>query len=88
MERAPLHPRHWPAWAGFGLIRIASFLPTPTLFRFGRLLGRLALPLARSRARIARRNLELCFPEMDDAQRQQLLRAHFESLGVSMLCCT
>jgi len=85
VERALLHPRHWPAWVGFGLIRIASFLPTPTLFRFGRLLGRLALPLARSRARIARRNLELCFPEMDDPQRQQLLRAHFESLGISML---
>jgi len=85
-ERQPLslfHPRYWPAWVGFGLLRIVILLPYPLLVRLGGTLGRLAMPLARSRAAIARRNLELCFPELDGAARDRLLRDHFAALGTA-----
>jgi len=83
--RGLLHPRHWPLWAGFGLLRLLILLPFPLLLRFGALCGRLALPLARERAAIARRNLELCFPERDAAARERLLRDHFASLGMAIM---
>jgi len=34
--------------------------------------------------RIARRNLDLCFPEMTAAQRQTILRGHFRSVGIGL----
>lgn len=40
--------------------------------------------LMRRRARIVRRNLELCFPEQAPAQRRKLERAHFRNLGESI----
>lgn len=79
-----LHPRTWPLWLGFGVLRIAIWLPHPVLMRSGRVLGRLALPLAKKRAAIARRNLELCFPGTDPDTRERMLRGHFESLGIAL----
>src|SRR5207248_1684534 len=35
--------------------------------------------------RTARRNLELCFPELSPAARERLLDAHFVSLGIALL---
>ncbi len=37
-----------------------------------------------ARRRVARRNLELCFPELDADARERLLRAHFHSLGMAV----
>lgn len=41
--------------------------------------------LLRKRRLIANRNIELCFPEMDRAARLQMVKAHFESLGMSLM---
>src|SRR2546429_5622734 len=35
--------------------------------------------------RTARRNLELCFPELSPQARERLLDRHFESLGIALL---
>ena len=61
--------------AGFGNLPGAIGRP------LGRLLGRLLRLLARARVRVARRNLELCFPGLDAAERQRLLKQSFASLG-------
>jgi KDO2-lipid IV(A) lauroyltransferase len=37
-----------------------------------------------ARRRVAQRNLEICFPELDAQAREALLRAHFESLGMAV----
>jgi KDO2-lipid IV(A) lauroyltransferase len=39
--------------------------------------------VAGERRRIAARNLELCFPEMSDDERQRLLKANFASTGIA-----
>ncbi len=54
------------------------------IYRLGTALGRLAMVM-KSRARIARRNLELCFPEMSAADREALLVKNFESLGMGLM---
>ncbi|SKA54517.1 KDO2-lipid IV(A) lauroyltransferase [Enterovibrio nigricans DSM 22720] len=37
----------------------------------------------KSRKKIAKRNLELCFPEMTGAERETLLRENFENMGMA-----
>ena len=68
-----------------GLLWLLHFLPLPLLAALGRGLGGLLWRLAGSRRRIALRNLELCFPELDEVARRALAREHFALLGRSLL---
>ncbi|MGE0115552.1 MAG: LpxL/LpxP family Kdo(2)-lipid IV(A) lauroyl/palmitoleoyl acyltransferase [Steroidobacteraceae bacterium] len=77
-------PRYWPTWLGLGLLRLLVLLPYPALLALGKGLGWLVRHLPVSYARIARRNLELCMPELSDTQREQLLARHFASLGIGL----
>jgi KDO2-lipid IV(A) lauroyltransferase len=49
------------------------------------MLGRGVRRLLRSRRRVVRRNLELCFPELSADQREALEIRHFESLGMGVI---
>ncbi|MEJ2601937.1 MAG: lipid A biosynthesis acyltransferase [Gammaproteobacteria bacterium] len=60
-------------------------LPWPVQKAIGKALGGVAYRIARRRRRIARRNLELCFPELDETDRETLLRDHFRSLGIGVM---
>ena len=77
-------PHYWPTWFGFGLLRLLILLPYPVIVSLGRWLGRAARLLSRSRRHIAATNLRACFPELGDQEREQLLRRHFESLGIGL----
>ena len=67
------------------LLRLFSMLPLGVQAAVGRGLGRLAWWLARSRRQVALRNLELCLPELGEAERRALAREHFGWLGRSLL---
>ena len=82
--RPPLGPRHWPLWVGIGLAALLARLPWRLQRALGRAIGVALLHGWRSRRRIARRNLALCFPWLDPAGRERLLRAHFAALGVGL----
>jgi KDO2-lipid IV(A) lauroyltransferase len=60
-------------------------LPASALGRLGEWLGVLLYGVARSRVRVGLTNLSLCFPEMDEAGRRRLLKAHFRALGRATL---
>lgn len=77
------HPRWWPTWLGVGLLRCAAYLPLRAQRAAGRGLGLALYALSPERRRIARVNLRLCFPELDDRARERLVRAHFGALGES-----
>ncbi len=83
-KRAFLHPRHWGTWAGLGLLWLLVQLPYPLLSHLGETLGKLARPFLKRRERIARRNLELCFPNMDDELREAMIEKNFMSLGMAL----
>jgi len=80
----PLSPRCWPTWLGIGLLCLLARLPWWLQLRLGALLGRLLRPLLGTRRRAAQRNIELCFPELDAAAREALLRASFRDLGIGV----
>jgi len=48
-------------------------------------IGRLAHHFAAKRRAIVRRNIELCFPELNLQERDRLTRLHFEALGMSII---
>ncbi|QSX79488.1 LpxL/LpxP family Kdo(2)-lipid IV(A) lauroyl/palmitoleoyl acyltransferase [Agrilutibacter solisilvae] len=80
----PRGVRQWPAWLGIGCAWLLARLPWPAQRVLGRAVGtllRVALP---ARRRVAARNLELCFPELDDRARQALLRESFSQLGIGL----
>ena len=64
---------------------LLPFLPWRLQFACGRLIGRAARRLAHRRRAITEANLARCFPEMSDAERERLLRKHFESLGIGLV---
>lgn len=53
---------------GFFFLRLLHWLPLSAQAAIGGALARLAYPFAGRRRRIARRNLELCFPEKAPAK--------------------
>jgi len=79
------HPRLWPTWFAFGVLRLLALLPYRPLMAVGRLIGRLMRLLAKRRVHIARVNLQLCFPQYADAQREQLLNDYFEATGMGIM---
>ncbi|WP_263078673.1 LpxL/LpxP family Kdo(2)-lipid IV(A) lauroyl/palmitoleoyl acyltransferase [Endozoicomonas sp. Mp262] len=80
-----LKPRYWLTWLGLGLSILPTLLPYSWILAIGRGLGRLFYRWAKSRVHIARVNLKHCFPEMPDYEREALLKANFESVGIGLM---
>jgi KDO2-lipid IV(A) lauroyltransferase len=84
-QRIPLYrfwqPRHWGTWLLLAWMRIAALLPWRVSIRLHKRFGRAARRLLRGPERIARRNIETCFPEMSPEAVEDLLRRNFESIG-------
>ncbi len=82
--RSYWHPRWWPTWLMLGIIWLMAQLPLRLQYGIGALTGRLAYHLASSRRRITKTNIDLCFPELPEAQRRQLVRQAFRSNGIGL----
>lgn len=80
-----LHPRYWLTWCGTGLLWLVVQLPYPVIYRLGCGIGRLAMRLMKRRVYIAHRNLELCFPQMPEQERQEIVKKNFESVGMGVM---
>ena len=76
-----LHPRHWPTWVGIGILRLFGALPFAAQQVIGGTLGWLSYFVARERRRVARINLQLCFPELDEPTRERMLKENFIATG-------
>jgi KDO2-lipid IV(A) lauroyltransferase len=78
-------PRYWPMWLLLGLLRGAALLSPAGQRLLGHALGGVMRRAKRRERRAARRNLELCFPELDAQRRRKLLDAHFGAVGMSFV---
>jgi len=79
-----LHPRFWLIWIFYSLLRLISYLPYRIQMGLGRLLGRMLLHPSSKRRKIAEINLRLCFSDWSEEKRQEILKKHFESLGMCL----
>ncbi|MEP3348928.1 MAG: lysophospholipid acyltransferase family protein [Marinomonas sp.] len=80
-----ISPKHWLSWLGMGAAFLISFLPWPVLQAVGKIFGRLLYSLSPRRRHICNVNFKICFPEMTKAERKQLTKEHFESMGQGTL---
>lgn len=65
-----LLPQYWATWFAILFMMLLAILPWAIQHRVATALGRLAFKYLKSRRKTTLRNLEVCFPEWDEAQRQ------------------
>lgn len=70
---------------GVFLLWLLHFLPFRMLVALGNASGWLLYLLATERRRVAAINLRLCFPDMNETQRENLLRAHFKMFARGLI---
>lgn len=81
-----LHPKNWGVWLGFGSLAIlVNLLPYALLLKLGKSLGRLGMRYGKKRVSVAKRNLELAFPDMDEQEREVLVIENFENTGLALI---
>ena len=80
-----LHPRFWPMWLVFALLRLISFLPYRIAIGIGRMTGRALLLLTASRHDTIDTNLVRCFPHLTPAERKRIKRDCYQNLGISLV---
>lgn len=85
MRLALLAPRYWPTWAGIAILRLLVLLPFPALVAVGAGLGRVFRWLPLRFVRTARRNIQLCLPELCPCKREELIDQHFVALGHALV---
>lgn len=84
-KKSFLRPRYWSTWFGLGVLFLLVQLPYPVMYRLGVWLGRTSMRFLKRRASIARRNLQLCFPDMPSDEIEQKIVKNFESLGMGLM---
>ena len=84
MKATFLHPKYWPTWLGIGILRLFEPLPHSLLYLLGRWLGGFIHLFPTPFKRIARRNIELALPELDERGAARILREHFAGLGCAL----
>lgn len=84
-DRAFFKPRYWSTWILLLFFRLAALLPVRWNLALGRAIGTLFFHLGASRRRVARTNIDLCFPELDEAERERIVRGSIESCGISLM---
>lgn len=73
--------RYWPIRLIFALLRFSVVLPLPVLYFLGDCVGFGMRIVLRKRVKIAKRNLELCFPDKSSEDIRKILKSNFSSMG-------
>ena len=78
------HPRYWPMWITLGLLRLAALFPYRAQLFMGRMLGKIIQGLSSSRRRVIDINLQLCFPEKSQLERDKIRNGCYANIGIAM----
>ena len=84
-EIAFLLPKYWLTWLSVLILYSVSWLPYSVQKNIGKLLGKLLKVIANKRYNVAKRNLELSFPELSQEKRQTILDANLDNAGMAIL---
>lgn len=79
-----LHPSNWGQTTAIVALWLIARLPWRWAVGLGERLGGALYHVAKSRRYIVRRNLELCFPNLTETQREEWVRANFRYTGRGM----
>ena len=76
-----LAPKFWPTWLWMGVLYLLMLLPYRGQMWLGKQLGMLSYQLVKKRRHIARVNIQMCFPDWNEQQREQLVKNSFIATG-------
>ena len=79
-----LGPRYWLVWLGVILLYVVTWLPFPAIRGLGRGTGWLLGKLAKSRVKVARRNIQLCYPQMSAEAQEKLVKHNLRRAGMAV----
>ena len=80
-----LYPRYWSTWILLGSLWLVSWLPRGWIMGMGNWIGDRIRLSNRKRRGIVETNLRLCFPDLSDREREQMLVDHFRCYGCGLL---
>ncbi len=80
-----LKPKNWIILIILGFARLILLLPFRLVLLIGHLIGLLLFSIPSKRSNIAKKNIELCFPELSESEQNTLLKQHFISLGIGFI---
>ena len=80
-----LKPVYWPSWLAVLLLFLLTLLPAVVTDMLANVLGDIARNMNSKRRRIARKNLQLSFPELTEQARKILLKQTFRAQMRSVL---
>jgi KDO2-lipid IV(A) lauroyltransferase len=83
-EIAFLLPKYWLTWFSVLILYSISWLPYKVQQYLGKLLGKSLKVIAKKRYYIAKRNIELCFPELSEQERADMLSANLDNAGMAI----
>jgi len=80
-----LHPRYLGTWLLVGLVGVAFVVPNSWRYALGGWVGDRFHNLNAKRRGIARINIDMCFTDLSEDERAEMVREHFRSYGRSVL---
>jgi KDO2-lipid IV(A) lauroyltransferase len=83
--RSLASPVYWPAWLSLGILWLITRLPHRWQIRIGQGLGYLLYLIPSKLVRITDTNIKLCFPELSERERKNLVKKNFSSLGIGLI---
>ncbi|MBV1910278.1 MAG: lysophospholipid acyltransferase family protein, partial [Kangiellaceae bacterium] len=78
-------PKYWPTHIGLFILKSIAKLSPRNRSRLGSGLGKLMYRLATKRRRVAKINLSLCFPELDEVALEALLKENMSASGKGLI---
>ena len=85
IESRHYYPRYWPMWILFSIGWTVAQLPFSLQLGIGRVLGKIAQGLSKTRRHTAQRNIEVCFPNLSKAEHTAMVDESFKELGIGII---
>ena len=77
-------PQYWPIWLAASILYLLIWLPLPVIQQMGKGVGFLLSKFLKKRVYVAKRNLQLCYPDWTEEQRQKMLKKHLDRAGMAL----
>lgn len=79
-----LLPHYWHVWMGAAVLYLISWLPFKVILLMGKGFGHLLSKFASKRVQIARKNIELTFPDWPEDKVERVFKANIERTGMAL----
>ena len=83
--RTAIKPQYWLTAVGLFILWLLSITPLKFQFFLGKGIGRALYLVSKRRRKIAAVNIELCFPNVSETEKQSILERTFQSVGYSAI---